>query len=163
MHTKGMVFHGTNGRISIEIEILRNTIKYWNYIFNIFKNYSFIDKAGLFPDHTGIIWFNFFWIRGSFLKKLDPPIITNDRYYYEVGVIKNKNNENNCFNLLSLDLNRINPWNASVICRKNNINIRSFFNTKKYILKYPDLNLLNNKMAYKHFITDGINENKNLI
>jgi hypothetical protein len=162
MHSKGMVFHGTGGRNREEIKILRNTIKNWNYIISIFKNYSFIDKAGLFPDHSGIIWFNFFWIRGSFLKKLNPPIVSSNRYYYESGYINSS--ENDCFNLLSYDLTRIRPQGACVIVVKSEINSKKHFNWKKYILKYPDLSLLNNlNKAYLHFITCGISEFRNLI
>jgi hypothetical protein len=162
MHSKGMVFHKNNGRNHEEIQVLRNTIKYWKYILYIFKNYSFIDKAGLFPDHSGVIWFNFFWIRGSFLKKLNPPIISSNRYYYENGYINSS--ENNCFNLLSYDLSRIGPYNACCILKKTGINNKNQFNWKKYITKYEDLVCFNNlNKAYSHFITCGISEFRNLI
>ena len=162
MHSKGMVFHGTTGRNYHEMQILRNTIKYWKYTLNIFKNYPFIDKAGLFPDNSGLIWFNFFWIRGSFLKGIDPPIITNNRYYYE-HYIRNKNNENNCFNLLTFDMSRLSQKDTGYAVLKNKLDIKNFFNIHKYISKYQDLKELNNKQLINHFIVHGINENRNLI
>ena len=100
MHSKGMVFHNQKGRNTSEMKLLRNTINNWKYLSFIFNNYPEIDKAGLFPDYTGIFWFNFFWVRGSFLKSIPPPIIITDRYYYENQFIKNKECKNNCFNLL---------------------------------------------------------------
>jgi len=163
MHSKGMVFHETEGRNNHEMQILRNTIKYWKYTLNIFKNYPFIDKAGLFPDPSGIIWYNFFWIRGSFLKGICPPIITNNRYYYEHRYIINKNNENNCFNLLCFDMSRYSQIRACCLLFKNNLDIKNFFNIHKYISKYPDIKELNKKQILKHFITHGIDQNRNLI
>jgi hypothetical protein len=162
MHSKGMVFHRTPGRNNEEIKILRNTIKNWNYIKNLFNNNLFINKAGLFPDHSGVIWFNFFWIRGTFLKKLNPPIITSDRYYYEHNYINS--NENDCFNLLRYDLSRITPRRACIILLKPEINNKHNFNWKKYISKYPDLAPLNDiNKAYTHFKLYGIHEGRNLI
>jgi hypothetical protein len=157
MHSKGMVFHKNNGRNIQETQVLQNTIKYWKYILYIFKNYSFIDKAGLFPDHSGVIWFNFFWIRGSFLKKLNPPIISSNRYYYENGYINSS--ENNCFNLIKFDLTRITPQCACLILYKN---IRTCINWEKYILKYPDIRLYNKWKAHNHFITCGMHEGRTL-
>jgi hypothetical protein len=159
MHSKGMVFHSTNDRNLHEMNILVNTIKNWKYIIRIFKKYPFIDKAGLFPDISGIIWFNFFWIRGSFLKDLNPPIISTDRYYYEHKFIANKYDQNNCFNLLKYDLSKVNNYEAS--CSKlSNIYIKKYFDSKKYILKYNDLSHLTNSQPYKHFISTGINEDR---
>jgi len=167
MHSKGMVFHGTNGRVYQEMLLLKNSIKYWKYVLNIFKIHQFIDKAGLFPDHTGIIWYNFFWIRGSFLKDLEPPIISDNRYYYEHSYIKNNNDQNNCFSLLTFDLSRFSCKEASVIPLKilvNRIKLSYYFDSKKYLLKYNDVKLLRNKdKLYNHFITFGMNENRNLI
>ena len=119
LHTKGMVFHEqTPGRIYSEMVILRNTIKYWRQVYNVFKTDNTIDKAGLFPDRdTGIIWFNFFWIRGSFLKNMKPPIITTWRYYYEV-YIKNNTNCDNCFNILSFDKTTVTQHQACLGLQK---------------------------------------------
>ena len=141
MHTKGMVFHGQKGRLDQEIKILRNTINNWKYINNLFNNNSQIDKVGLFPSHDGIFWFNFFWIRGSFLKNIPPPIITNNRYYYEHGFIINKNKINNFFNLLFFDKTPIRPRGAfkilKLLNKSFNVNFINF-NFKKYINKYKE-------------------------
>ena len=163
-----MVFHNQKGRNISEIKILRNTINNWKYTHSIFNNYPEINKAGLFPNCNGIVWFNFFWIRGSFLKSIPPPIITTDRYYYEHQFIKNQIPMDNCFNLLYFNkiMNSV-PFTA---CRhldklSNTFELNlDFFNFKKYILKYPDLKQLKSKrLLYHHFKINGINENRNLI
>jgi hypothetical protein len=121
LHTKGMVFHyETNGRTSCEMAILRNTVKHWNQVYNIFKKDNTVDKAGLFPADTGFVWFNFFWIRGSFLKSRKPPIISSDRYYYE-HYIQNEINEIscfNCFNLITFDKTTANQKQACLYLKK---------------------------------------------
>ena len=160
MHTKGMVFNNGNNssRNVIELTILRNTIKYHRYIYSLFQTNKEIDKVGLFPDHSGIIWYNFFWIRGNFLKKLSEPIITPDRYYYEHKYIVGGTS----FNLLTFDTTTIDIWFAI----KNTFqNYKIFFNEKKYLAKYLDLskNGITITTAYNHFINFGMNENRNLI
>jgi hypothetical protein len=163
MHSKGMVFNNGNNtnRNHVEVDILRNTIKHHRYILNIFKFNNDIDKAGIFPDHSGIIWFNFFWVRGKFFENLSEPIITSDRYYYEHKYILG----GKCFNLLFFDLTTVNQIFACRHFNKIN-NPMKFFNYKKYISKYPDIvrNGINSKnQAYLHFITCGINEHRNLL
>jgi hypothetical protein len=172
MHTKGMVFNnGSNqSRNIFELLVLRNTIKYHEYILSIFKKYDFIEKAGLFPDHSGIIWWNFYWIRGSFFKDHPPPEISANRYYYESEYIANKIPKQNCFNLTSFDTITVNHSYAAthVLSLANcfNIEISDYsFNINKYLKKYPDLSIngVIPKTAFKHFLTYGINEGRDLI
>ena len=170
MHSKGMVFNnGANqSRNIFELLVFRNTIKYHKYIISIFKKYDFIEKAGLFPDHSGIIWWNFYWIKGSFFKDNHPPEITPDRYYYESGYIKSA--KVNCFNLISFDKITVNQSNAmsNVLkltdCFNTNISGHSF-NVNKYLHKYPDLSIngVVPKTAFNHFIIHGIGECRDLI
>jgi len=112
MHSKGMVFNnGPNqSRNIFEILVLRNTIKYHEYIISIFKKYDFIEKVGLFPGHNGIMWWNFYWVKGSFFKDHHPPEINTDRYYYEAEYIKS--DKVNCFNLTSFDKITVNQNHA---------------------------------------------------
>jgi len=158
MHTKGMVYNNNNGRIGSEIKILRESIKNWEYILYIFEKYKVIDKCGLFPDHTGMIWYNFFWIRGSFLQTLKSPEISNDRYYYEHYIKNNISQNGNCFNLLTFDTTTIDQTFAII----KNISI-NHFNYKKYITKYQDLKNLNKHKAYIHFLYYGIKERRDLL
>jgi hypothetical protein len=167
MHSKGMVFHSQQGRNDLEMKILRNTINNWKYLNDIFNNYPEIDKAGIYPDHSGIVWYNFFWIRGSFLKSIPPPIITTDRYYYEHQFIKNEEFKNNCFNLLFFNKQTVNIIfaikNSFKIYNTFEINF-NYFNIKFYLNKYPDLRQLKSKiLLLNHFKIHGLIEKRNLI
>lgn len=64
--------------------ILTRTL-FWNYkkVVNIFDTQPNINKIGLFPASYGWIWFNFFWVRGSYLIQCQPPLITTRRHHYE--------------------------------------------------------------------------------
>jgi hypothetical protein len=105
-----MVFHKTHGRNEIEMKVLRNTIKHYIQIIKIFEKNKTIDKACVFPDKSGICWFNFFWCRGSFLKNLPEPKITNDRYYYEQYIGQNIPCSN--LNLHTFNLKTVTPLYA---------------------------------------------------
>jgi hypothetical protein len=90
-HSKGMVFHKENeSRNEIEEKLTKNTLKDWENKILIFKNNSKIHKLGLYPSDKGFIWFNFWWARGEYINRLEEPIITEDRYYYEIWLSKLK-------------------------------------------------------------------------
>ena len=112
MHTKGMFFHENKGRLPAEMVILQNTVMWWKYILFIFEKYKNIDKAGLFPGHSGIMWCNFFWVRGSFFKNLNEPEISPDRYYYEHYIASD--NKDDCFNLLRFDTSRVHQRDVNI-------------------------------------------------
>jgi hypothetical protein len=40
-------------------------------------------KVSCFKSSAGFCWFNFFWANGSFVKTLEDPIQSTNRYYYE--------------------------------------------------------------------------------
>jgi len=158
MHSKGMVFSNNGLRNPVEAIILNNTIKHHRYIYNLFQNNKQIDKAGLFPDHSGIIWYNFFWVRGKYFENLVEPIITSDRYYYEHKYIVG----GTCFNLLFFDTTTV---DIAFAIKRVFSNFKNFFNEKKYLIKYHDLAINGVKLrnAYSHFIKFGMNENRNLL
>jgi len=158
MHTKGMVYHQCHGRLPHEMNLLRSTIKNWKYTLNIFKEYQNVQKVGLFPAYNGTVWFNFFWIRGSYLKSLSPPVLSKNRYYYEHLYI-NSNSSVDCFSLMTYDYSRFDSKNAYLISTNK---YRCKFDSVKYINKYPDLKDARVN-GYIHFINHGINENRNLI
>jgi hypothetical protein len=87
IHSKGM-FHwydnNPNKRWEDEVSLSKNTIYMWKDILNVFELNPHFMKIGLLPSsHDDFIWFNFFWVRGSYLKTCECPIITDNRYYYE--------------------------------------------------------------------------------
>jgi len=121
-HSKGMVFHENSKRNKIEEKLTKNTFKNWKKTISIFKDNSNIHKIGLLPSNKGFIWYNFWWARGEYINKLEEPVITEDRYYYEVWLSKLKyinsdecndmysiiNNNNKCYSFEEVNSEEIN-------------------------------------------------------
>jgi hypothetical protein len=79
-----MVFHNSDvKRNKAEEYLTNNLLNNYKQIINIFEKNHNVSKVGSFPSTSGFIWFNFFYVRGTYLKKCKDPIITKDRYYYE--------------------------------------------------------------------------------
>jgi hypothetical protein len=99
-HTKGMFFNNfpqdlnSDKRHTYENALTKYTIYPYKTILNIFNNNSHINKIGLFPtpDPYSFIWFNFFWIRASYLQFCNEPEKPshinnpNIRYTYETWI-----------------------------------------------------------------------------
>jgi hypothetical protein len=111
-HSKGMVFHNQKGRL-YEEEVLTSELLYtWKEYVSVFKNNPQVNKAGLFPGHvpekanvpdSGFIYWNFFWIRGTYVITLPPPKVpkpndTNERWQYEVWI--GKGTTDDCYSTL---------------------------------------------------------------
>jgi hypothetical protein len=102
MHTKGMFFSCENKNTRNESEkiLLRNTIYHHDKITEIFQNQS-INKIGLFPSEHGSIWFNFFWIRASYLiNKKAPNKIIDTRFDYEHYIGFDNQYNDDCYSLI---------------------------------------------------------------
>ena len=97
MHTKGMVRTNSETRSIEELRLFRSTIYYQNIIQDIFKNEN-INKVGLMPAESGFMWYNFFYVRGSYLT-IDPEISPN-RFYYEGYLSLSGTNYLDCYSLL---------------------------------------------------------------
>jgi hypothetical protein len=113
-HSKGMSFHNNIGRITHEIKLTRYILFLWEKIINIFNDKEHINKITLACSFHGWGWFNFFWVRGSYLKNCDEPIITNDRYYYESWLGMKHSSYTDCYNLLSPDVTSYTPIEALI-------------------------------------------------
>ena len=88
-HSKGMTFHDSNGRLTAEKLLTRYTFNNWENTLNMFNNDNSIKKAGLIPGF-GFIWYNFWWATGEYISSLEEPIITDNRYYYEIWLADSK-------------------------------------------------------------------------
>ncbi len=55
----------------------------WKMIMHLFMRFPFIDKIGNRASIHGWVWENCWWVRGSYLKRVEKPIITTRRHYYE--------------------------------------------------------------------------------
>ncbi|WP_298606976.1 hypothetical protein [uncultured Thiothrix sp.] len=96
LHTKGMT-HSEPGRIKVEEILTRSIFKDWQLCIKLFQEKDKINKIGLFPARKlkklknqeeivrgGWIWYNFWWARASYIRKLEQPKIDpKHRFYYE--------------------------------------------------------------------------------
>lgn len=84
-HSKGMYFYeGITGRLPLEKKLFDDVIGEWKKVRSIFAHNAGINKICAVTSDKGYCFFNFFWVRGTYLKdKCAPPILTSDRYYYE--------------------------------------------------------------------------------
>lgn len=80
-HSKGM----TSNLPNIRKNLFDITIKNYQEYLNAFENDSELDIAGYCPHVNGFIYFNFFWIRSSYIRKWCPlPVPNEDRFIWEV-------------------------------------------------------------------------------
>lgn len=124
-HSKGMTrFHGHRERV--EIALHKTVIAKWPSILNIFETHPNIDKIGSTSSQSGWIWWNYWWVRASYIINVEKPIKTSRRHYYEdwlcrilINPQENVENEKclqsnvyrfNCSNCWSLSF--VNPMEA---------------------------------------------------
>lgn len=80
-HSKGMSYN--RGRDLLERLIFQEVIEAWKQCLEIFATRSDINKIGHAASEQGYVWWNFWWVRGSYLRECVEPIINSNRYYYE--------------------------------------------------------------------------------
>lgn len=79
-HGKGMVFHQhKHGRIADELALHHAVIKPWQEVFRIFAKNNEVQKAGFTCSPEGFVWFNYMWIRGSYLSRCSAPQVFANR------------------------------------------------------------------------------------
>lgn len=87
MHSKGMFniylpnFHAV--RVPLEVKLFHATFDRWHEVLDMYQKHPDLSKVGCFPSSLGNIWFNLFYVRASYVRRLVPPTIAKDRYYYE--------------------------------------------------------------------------------
>jgi hypothetical protein len=86
-HSKGITRFKTE-RDEHEIYAFDIVIKNWKWVLFLFKNVSSIDKIGISTSHYGWMWSNFWWVRSVYVRKLEFPVKTNRRHYYEDWVAR---------------------------------------------------------------------------
>ncbi len=81
LHSKGMTHHNEyKYNINDNYNIIFKDINLIKEIYTIFPT---IDKIGYFSGGIGWIWYNFWYARGSYIHKLEKPLKTERRHYYE--------------------------------------------------------------------------------
>ena len=88
-HAKGMTHDeevGLSGfrRSAIEMALFREVVTPWRSVRSIFGHLGDrVQHAGIAPAALGWQWFNYFWVRGQYLRRLVEPIATSRRHYFE--------------------------------------------------------------------------------
>lgn len=127
-HSKGVTHHTSyESNKNDHYNIILKDIELIKEIFTIFP---IIDKIGYCSGGIGWIWYNFWYVRGSYINKVEMPIKTNRRHYYE-DYISRKVNDNDKYSLNERPLNYyVNSLNScyGFHTDKNNIkNIGSYY------------------------------------
>jgi hypothetical protein len=149
MHSKGMVFSNyKNTRSFDEMLWLRYSIKDYQKVIRIFKERKEINKIGITPYYdsnitiNAVILCNFFWIKTNYLIDATPPIISDNRCYYEeyIGNCVNKK-LHDCYSLLTNDNTEFVSNSVDFIKEKlkNSDEFKKlyeFFNLKNYTFYY---------------------------
>jgi len=84
-HSKGIFSGEKNSNNNRIRKMLFNTVieDYEKYI-NEFKKNKELDIGTILPHHRGFAFYNFFWIRGDYVKKyLKKPVVNDNRFIWE--------------------------------------------------------------------------------
>ena len=90
MHAKGMSndYNNDSGRHSYEVFLTRNTVGFFRQALSMFEKNPSVMKIGLFPSKhhlpNDFIWLNFYFARGEYLVTCEEPVVSDNRYYYEL-------------------------------------------------------------------------------
>jgi len=85
-HTKSMVNNRpgeAQARSEMNLKLTNAVIKPWRSIIHRFSIDPSIDRAGYVVAGHGWVWYNFFWARASYLRRLVRPLENPNRLYYE--------------------------------------------------------------------------------
>ena len=100
MHSKGMVNHGNisaETREHVDGPLFKYVIEPWREVLFRFKTVPNLHKAGFAITRGGYVYFNYFWVRSSYVARLEAPVErpvdvkggfaapmqTVNRFYYE--------------------------------------------------------------------------------
>jgi hypothetical protein len=134
-HSKGVTHHKSyESNMNDNYNIIFKNIDLIKEVFTLFPK---IDKIGYSCGGIGWIWYNFWYVRGSYVKKLEIPIKTTRRHYYE-DYLSRIVDENDKYSLeerpISYYKNTLNSCYNIYTDKINIKNIGSFFcaNTNKF-------------------------------
>lgn len=87
-HSKGMVNNDPSSvRSKLERQLFDVVISPWRDVIQLFTCRPEFNKAGFGKSKAGFVWYNFWWVRVSYVSKLVRPLIVGiedrHRFYYE--------------------------------------------------------------------------------
>lgn len=154
-HTKGMSYriHLLFKRTPREIVLTFLTFSNYKKIVKLFDNNPKLNKICPFPSLEDIskneqwCWFNFYWIRASYVKHLEIPKKTSDRFYYErwTKLINEENSLNSSCSCYSLYSNSYRGFSQSEASQT----LRKLGRCYKYLFPVSRLYLLLNYFIHK--------------
>jgi hypothetical protein len=135
LHSKGVTRH-KNYTINKDDKynvILKNIDK----IKEIFTIFPIIDKIGYSCSHEGWIWYNFWFVRGSYAFRVEKPIKTERRHYYEDWLTRKVDDKENHKKErpLSFYKNNMHSCYGFHTDKKTILNIGSWFDVLTYTYK----------------------------
>ena len=77
MHSKGMVNHGNitaEKRAKTDGPLFKHVIEPWRDVLFRFKTVPELDKAGFAITRGGYVYFNYIWVRSSYVARLEAPV-----------------------------------------------------------------------------------------
>jgi hypothetical protein len=89
-HSKGVMHTNHGGRVAWELPLFYDLVVGWRPIMDIFEHHAEVraigypgKEAGENKTINGVLWFNFWWVRGTHLHLVEEPLLTSRRHYYE--------------------------------------------------------------------------------
>lgn len=133
-HSKGMSY-AKKRRDKNERALTRFTFVGWREVLKVFKENPEINKIGLCPEGRWI-WFNFWWVRSSFIRKLPKPQDTPERHVHEVWLASLQSNED-CYSIYSGDRSSFTASEAlsNIATLKRKLKYGPFYNIR--MLLFP--------------------------
>lgn len=85
-HSKGMVFHEQQARLPEERALFEHVVRPWRHVLSLFETLPHVNKIGFGASLAGFMWGNFWWARGTYLARCQPPVVTDDRFSCEAWI-----------------------------------------------------------------------------
>ena len=82
-HSKGVTHYDHYAECDYEINYINKILHDIDKIKEIYTIFPFVDKIGYFSGGTGWIWYNYWYVRGSYVYTVERPVKTDRRHYCE--------------------------------------------------------------------------------
>jgi hypothetical protein len=138
-HSKGMSRFNQDKNYDEFLRYFSPVFQDWKWVLFVLHNFHSMDKIGLNSSTEGWMWYNFWWVKSTYLKKIERPIKTNRRHYYEDWIARH------LFYPISKDKNT----NEEILIEFGNQDINNFY----YVLTNSNcFNLVANELEYTFHI-----------
>jgi len=70
-------------RTKLERRLFSKVVGEWRRNIAWLDRIASMDKVAMYCGLSGMGWYNFWWAKSGYLRGVEPPVLTDDRYYYE--------------------------------------------------------------------------------